>query len=257
MLFLLHTESPFSSQAGWGDDEADSQPLNPHYNASRYDHYSRTTRTSLALVDEARIDYDLLEQLLVHLHSSQDVGAFLVFLPGMGEISVLRDRLSANRILAGSGEWIIPLHSSVAPAAQWKAFAVPPAESGARKIVLATNIAETSLTIDDVTVVVDCGKLKERRHDAARGMRMLVEDWVSQASARQRKGRAGRVRAGVCFSLFTRHRFEERMRAHQAPEMMRVPLEELVLQIKTLGCGNTLLCGMSVGKPRQSSAVCM
>lgn len=117
---------------------------------------------------------------MVHLHDTQAPGAFLVFLPGMGEIATLRDRLCAHRVLHNSAEWIIPLHSSVAPAAQKRAFAVPPVNSGVRKIVLATNIAETSLTIDDVTVVVDCGKLKERRHDAVRGMSMLVEDWVSQ-----------------------------------------------------------------------------
>lgn len=219
------------------------------------------------MVDEQRINYDLLEQLLVHLHAKQDVGAFLVFLPGMGEIATLRDRLIGNRTLSAHADWVIALHSSVAPAAQRRAFAVPPA--GTRKMVLATNIAETSLTIDDVTVVVDCGKLKERRYDAVRGMSLLVEDWVSQvppffllgsfhstnpdvvcvvltphttqASARQRKGRAGRVRAGLCYSLFTRHRFEECMRAHQAPEMVRVPLEELVLQIKILGCVHIVL----------------
>lgn len=116
------------------------------------------------------------------------------------------------------------------PCAQ--AFQRPP--PGVRKIVLATNIAETSLTIEDVVFVVDSGKLKERRHDPARGMSLLVEDWVSTAGAKQRRGRAGRVQEGVCYGLYTRQRAEHRMRRYQAPEMVRVPLEELVLQIHLL-----------------------
>ena len=86
---------------------------------------------------------------------------------------------------------------------------------GTRKIVLATNIAETSLTIEDVVYVVDSGKLKERRHDAARSMSLLVEDWVSVASAKQRRGRAGRVREGICYGLYTRDRFERRMKQYK------------------------------------------
>ena len=69
------------------------------------------------------------------------------------------------------------------------------------------------------------GKLKERRYDAARGMSLLVTDWVSAASARQRAGRAGRVRPGLCYCLYTRRRFEQKMKPYQAPEMVRVPLE--------------------------------
>ena len=89
------------------------------------------------------------------------------------------------------------------------------------QVVLATNIAETSLTIEDVVYVVDSGKLKERRYDAGRGMSLLVEDFVSRASALQRKGRAGRVRAGHCFGLYTRHRFEQRLRKFQVPSLRK------------------------------------
>ena len=103
--------------------------------------------------------------------------------------------------------------------------------------MLATNIAETSLTIDDVVYVIDAAKVKERRHDAGRGMSLLCEDFVSRAGARQRAGRAGRVRPGVCYTLVTKRRHNTRLRAFQAPEMVRVPLEELVLQIHALGVG--------------------
>jgi HrpA-like RNA helicase len=82
-----------------------------------------------------------------------------------------------------SKDWIIPLHSTVAPEQQRKAFQNPP--EGVRKVVVATNIAETSLTIEDVVFVVDSGKLKERRFNAARGLSMLVLDHVSQARSPQ------------------------------------------------------------------------
>jgi ATP-dependent RNA helicase DHX29 len=118
---------------------------------------------------------------------------------------------------------VVQLHSTTTPAEQRLAFA--PAPPGALKVVLATNIAETSLTIEDVTVVIDTGRMKERRHDASRGMSSLVEDWVSAASAAQRRGRAGRVRAGTYLALYTQDRLEKRMKAHQAPEMTRLEAE--------------------------------
>ncbi|KAK9819858.1 hypothetical protein WJX72_003380 [[Myrmecia] bisecta] len=223
-------------QAGWGDDEAFKGPLNPDYKEEFYEAFSVATRRNLARVDESRIDYELLEELVRHITDNiSQTGALLVFLPGMGEINNLCERLMSSAAYRNGKQWVIPLHSSVSPAEQRQAFRRPSA--GIRKIVVATNIAEASLTIEDVEFVIDTGKLKERRYDANRGMSLLVEDWVSRASALQRKGRAGRVKAGMCFGLYTRHRFEHRMRNYQAPEMMRVPLDELLLQIYLLRLG--------------------
>ncbi|DBA76164.1 TPA: hypothetical protein ACH3X1_009895 [Trebouxia sp. C0004] len=224
-------------RAGWGDDARDplEAPLNPHFSQEALNQYSSSTQRNIARLDEDRIDFDLLEELVSYIDQEYGDGAILVFLPGIGEISSLQERLSSTAKYRQGQHWVIPLHSSVSPGDQRQAFKRPP--EGVRKIVIATNIAETSLTIEDVVYVVDCGKLKERRHDPKRGMSLLVEDWVSRASALQRKGRAGRVRAGVCWGMYTRHRFEHRMRRYQAPEMVRVPLEELVLQIHLLGLG--------------------
>ena len=218
-------------RAGWGDDVDDTEILNPEYDSSLYEEYSSFARRNLARLDENRIDFDLMEDLLGHVHTAKDAGAILVFMPGMGEIVELMRRLESNKMFSDS--WLIPLHSSISPGEQRKAFRKPP--EGIRKIVIATNIAETSLTIDDVVYVVDSGKLKEKRHDPARGMSLLVEDWVSKANAEQRRGRAGRVQEGICYSLFTRKRFEQKMKAFQTPEIQRVPLEELVLQVRLLG----------------------
>lgn len=123
-------------------------------------------------------------------------GAILVFLPGTMEISKLQRTLEASnllrRALGSDSAKILPLHGSLPPREQQAVFtAFGP---GIRKIVIATNVAETSLTIDDVTAVVDTGRMKETQFDATRGLARLVETWVSQAAAQQRKGRAGRVR---------------------------------------------------------------
>lgn len=105
------------------------------------------------------------------------------------------------------------------------------APEGGRKIVLSTNIAETSITIDDIVFVVDCGKAKEKGYDASNKISKLKLTWVSKASVRQRRGRAGRVQEGVCFHLFTKFH-QERLADFQQPEILRTPLEELCLQIK-------------------------
>jgi ATP-dependent RNA helicase DHX29 len=151
-----------------------------------------------------------------------------VFLPGMGEIKKLMSRVEGLGGLRGRS-WILPLHSNVAPLDQKKAFQNPP--PGVRKVVLATNIAETSLTIEDVVCCIDTGRLKEKRYDPKRCMSALVEDFISRDSSKQRKGRAGRVSEGLYIALFTRHRHDRLMRAHQVPEIHRIPLEELVLQV--------------------------
>ncbi|KAJ3159008.1 ATPdependent RNA helicase [Geranomyces michiganensis] len=159
----------------------------------------------------------------------------LVFLPGFLEISTLHEMLTKNpRIRAATeqGKWCIPLHGNLSSEDQLRVFKRP--NAGACKIVIATNVAETSITIDDVVYVVDSGKMKETRYDPQKGMASLEECWVSQANAKQRRGRAGRVTKGLCVHLFTSHTFEHHLAAQQIPEMQRTPLEQLCLRIKVL-----------------------
>ncbi|KAL0357191.1 UNVERIFIED_CONTAM: DExH-box ATP-dependent RNA helicase DExH7, chloroplastic [Sesamum calycinum] len=171
-------------------------------------------------LNEDIIDYDLLEDLVCHVDQTYPVGAILVFLPGVAEIHLLLDKLAASRRFGGhSSEWLLPLHSSIAPEEQKKVFQKPPANI--RKVIVATNIAETSITIDDVVYVIDCGKHKENRYNPQKKLSSMVEDWISQANARQRRGRAGRVKPGICFCLYTRHRYEKLMRPYQALEPPR------------------------------------
>ncbi|XP_018457664.2 LOW QUALITY PROTEIN: DExH-box ATP-dependent RNA helicase DExH7, chloroplastic [Raphanus sativus] len=223
---------------GWGDDYLLSEDcLNPFYVSSNYNSYSDQTQQNLKRLNEDAIDFELLEELICHIDDTCNEGAILVFLPGVSEIHMLLDRLAASyRFRGPSADWLLPLHSSIASTEQKRVFLRPPDDI--RKVIIATNIAETSITIDDVVYVIDSGKHKENRYNPQKKLSSMVEDWISQANARQRTGRAGRVKPGICFSLYTRHRFEKLMRPYQVPEMLRMPLVELCLQIKLLGLGH-------------------
>ena len=221
--------------ASWGEDAAtefggEENPENPDFDPSKYEHCSRNTRLSLSRLDESVIDYDLIEELLAYVDDTTDHGAILVFLPGIGEVTGLLDRLASSPRFKEAV--LTPLHSALTNAEQREAFKVP--KPGIRKIVVATNVAETSVTIEDIVVVIDSGRVKERQWDPRRGMASLEEGWVSRAAGKQRAGRAGRVRAGTCYSLFTSHRATSMMRPFQVPEMHRAPLTEVVLQIASL-----------------------
>jgi len=126
---------------------------------------------------------------------------------------------------------VLQLHSGIPSQDQRRVLRRPPV--GTRKIVLSTNIAETSLTIDDVVFVVDTGRAKEKDYDPHLKTSTLQPVWVSKSSSKQRKGRAGRTRAGVCFHLFSSTRHQS-MRPFVQSELLRTPLEEMCLMTKKL-----------------------
>ncbi|GFG32216.1 hypothetical protein Cfor_02033 [Coptotermes formosanus] len=204
----------------------------------RYKDYKKLTCKNLYLMDPEKINYDLIETVITWIvagvHGFPARGSILVFLPGLAEISTLYDQLMDHPVITPrSGKFVlVPLHSALTSEEQAEVF--KKTKPGVRKIVLSTNIAETSLTIDDCVFVVDCGKMKEKRFDANKNMESLELVWVSQANALQRKGRAGRVMPGVCIHLFTRHRYEYHFLRQPVPELHRVSLEQLILRIKTL-----------------------
>ena len=125
---------------------------------------------------------------------------------------------------------------------------------GTRKIVIATNIAETSITIDDVVYVVDCGKIKMTNFDVKNNISTMKPEWVSLANAKQRRGRAGRVQPGVCYHLYSKAR-EMTLTRFVVPEMLRTRLEEVVLQIKILEFGLASSFLSRVLEPPDSKAV--
>ena len=130
---------------------------------------------------------------------------------------------------------VTPLYAGLPPAAQTEAFA--PAPRYARKVVVASNVAETSVTIEGVAYVVDCLFAKKKNYDAARSAETLMAAPVSRAAANQRAGRAGRARPGACFRLCTEPDFA-RLPEQETPEMVRSDLASLVLQLKHLGIDN-------------------
>ncbi|KAM0873348.1 hypothetical protein ACQ4PT_038144 [Festuca glaucescens] len=241
--------------SSWGDESMLSENyVNPHYTFDCYQSYSERTNQNLKRLNEDAIDFDLLEDLICYIDESCPTGAVLVFLPGVAEIEMLIDRLSASvRFKGASSDWILPLHSMLSPTDQRKVFQSPP--ENIRKVILATDIAETSITIDDVVYVVDTGKHKENRYNPQKKMSSIVEDWISRANAKQRRGRAGRVRPGLCFCLYTHHRFEKLMRPFQVPEMLRMPLTELCLQIKSLHLGDIKSFLLRAVEPPKEEAI--
>ncbi|KAG9200615.1 putative ATP-dependent RNA helicase DHR1 [Epicoccum nigrum] len=128
---------------------------------------------------------------------------------------------------------VLPLYSQLPTNQQMRVFEPPP--EGSRLIVLATNVAETSLTIPGVRYVFDCGRAKEKKYDLITGVQSFEVGWISKASANQRAGRAGRTGPGHCYRLYSSAVFERDFEEYAAPEISRTPLEGVVLQLKSMG----------------------
>ncbi|MGH0141482.1 UNVERIFIED_CONTAM: hypothetical protein FKN15_021449 [Acipenser sinensis] len=219
-------------------DSIPDQQLTIQQMTVRYKGVSKSVLKTMATMDLDKINMDLVEAVLewiVDGDHNYPQGAVLIFMPGLAEIKMLYEQLQSNRLFNGRRNTrcaIYPLHSSLSSEEQQAVFNRPP--EGVTKIIISTNIAETSVTIDDVVYVIDSGKMKEKRYDASKSMESLEDSWVSRANALQRRGRAGRVASGVCFHLFTSHCFRHQLTEQQLPEIQRVPLEQLCLRIKIL-----------------------
>ncbi|KAB7501327.1 putative ATP-dependent RNA helicase DHX34 [Armadillidium nasatum] len=181
--------------------------------------------------------YIRILQLVDSSYPSNERGDLLIFLSGMKEITTV---MEAAKIYAQqTNKWVIlSLHSSLSISEQEKVFDLPP--EGMRKCILSTNIAETSVTIDGVRFVVDSGKVKEMSFDPIHKMQKLKECNISQASAEQRKGRAGRTGPGVCFRLYSEEEYSS-FAPYTNPEIKRVPLDSLILQMIAMGLPNIKL----------------
>ncbi|KFV99429.1 Putative ATP-dependent RNA helicase DHX57, partial [Fulmarus glacialis] len=205
---------------------------------TRYKGINKTVLKTMSVMDLDKVNLELIEALLEWIvagRHSYPPGAVLIFLPGLAEIKMLYEQLQSNALFNNRHSKrcvVYPLHSSLSSDEQQSVFLRPPA--GVIKIIISTNIAETSVTIDDVVYVIDSGKMKEKRYDPSKGMESLEDTFVSKANALQRKGRAGRVASGVCFHLFSSHHYNHQLIKQQLPEIQRVPLEQLCLRIKIL-----------------------
>ncbi|EBP0115547.1 ATP-dependent helicase HrpB [Salmonella enterica] len=157
-------------------------------------------------------------------------GSLLLFLPGVGEIQRVHEHL-ASRV--GRDVLLCPLYGALSLEAQRKA--IVPAPAGMRKVVLATNIAETSLTIEGIRLVVDSAQERVARFDARTGLTRLVTQRISQASMTQRAGRAGRLAPGICVHLLAKEQ-AERAAAQSDPEILHSDLSGLLMEVLQWGC---------------------
>nr|WP_233608876.1 ATP-dependent helicase HrpB [Citrobacter sp. FDAARGOS_156] len=157
-------------------------------------------------------------------------GSLLLFLPGVGEIQRVQEQL-AGRV--GSDILLCPLYGALTLAEQ--RLAILPAPQGKRKVVLATNIAETSLTIEGIRLVVDCAQERVARYDARTGLTRLITQRISQASMTQRAGRAGRLEPGICLHLLAKEQ-AERAAAQGEPEILQSDLSGLLMELLQWGC---------------------
>jgi ATP-dependent RNA helicase DHX57 len=219
-----------------------------------YPDKSNAVLHSLQKIDQAVIQYPLIINLILYcieyfqgtrmfktkakrIEENRSVSRYrciLVFLPGFQEILDLRSLLLKEEAIlnvTNGGRNCLALHSSVSTSDQRRVFEEP--DDDHVKIILATNIAETSLTIPDVCIVIDSGKMKEARYDSSKGIVSLEECWISKASGLQRAGRAGRVCAGICLRIYSSKK-ADKFENEQTPEVHRTPLEQLLLRIKVL-----------------------
>ncbi|CRK12102.1 hypothetical protein BN1708_017139, partial [Verticillium longisporum] len=133
---------------------------------------------------------------------------------------------------------VLPLYSLLPTREQMRVFKEPP--EGTRQVILATNVAETSLTIPGTRYVFDCGRSKERQYDEVSGVQTYAIGWVSKASANQRSGRAGRTGPGHCYRLYSSAVYERDLPQFSEPELLRMPIDGVVLQLKSMNLSNVV-----------------
>lgn len=240
-LQLLHThkgtfEYLMAENVGMGD--ALSGPDTRRGSVIDWKSQAATTRVEDAVHehdrDEAPVPLGLAATTVAHITETSETGAILVFLPGMAEIQAMDKLLRVQSPLGVDFNdtqrfQIVMLHSSIQDSQQTVFNPVP---EGCRKIILSTNIAETSVTIPDVQFVVDTGTSREKRYDQKRRITQLQCTWISKSNAKQRAGRAGRVQDGAYYALFSRSRHAS-MRAVGLPEILRSDLQETCLDVKS------------------------
>ncbi|KPI35485.1 Pre-mRNA-splicing factor ATP-dependent RNA helicase prp22 [Cyphellophora attinorum] len=202
----------------------------------------RTYPVEIMYSREPEEDYlDAALTTVMQIHLTEPAGDILVFLTGQEEIDtsceVLYERMKA--LGPSVPELIVlPVYSALPSEMQSRIF--DPAPPGSRKVVIATNIAETSITIDHIYYVIDPGFVKQNAYDPKLGMDSLIVTPISQAQAKQRAGRAGRTGPGKCFRLYTEAAYQSEMLATTIPEIQRQNLSNTILMLKAMGINDLL-----------------
>ena len=202
----------------------------------------RTFPVEILYTKEPETDYlDASLITLMQIHLREPPGDILLFLTGQEEIDTACETLYERMKSLGPEVpelIILPVYSALPSEMQTRIF--EPTPPGSRKVVIATNIAETSLTIDGIYYVVDPGFVKQNVYNPKTGMDSLVVTPISQAQAKQRAGRAGRTGPGKCYRLYTERAYRDEMLTTPVPEIQRTNLAETVLQLKAMGINDLL-----------------
>ncbi|KAI9679273.1 MAG: DEAH-box ATP-dependent RNA helicase prp22 [Caeruleum heppii] len=202
----------------------------------------RTYPVEIMYSREPESDYlDAALVTVMQIHLTEPPGDILLFLTGQEEIDTSCEILYERMKALGKNVpelIILPVYSALPSEMQSKIF--EPAPPGSRKVVIATNIAETSITIDGIYYVIDPGFVKQNAYDPKLGMDSLVVTPISQAQAKQRAGRAGRTGPGKCFRLYTETAFQSEMLPTSIPEIQRQNLSHTILMLKAMGINDLL-----------------
>ncbi|CAO1429272.1 unnamed protein product [Diamesa tonsa] len=202
----------------------------------------RTFPVEILYTKEPETDYlDASLITVMQIHLREPPGDVLLFLTGQEEIDTACEILYERMKSLGPDVpdlIILPVYSALPSEMQTRIF--EPAPAGSRKVVIATNIAETSLTIDGIYYVVDPGFVKQKVYNSKTGMDSLVVTPISQAAAKQRAGRAGRTGPGKTYRLYTERAYRDEMMPAPVPEIQRTNLSTTVLQLKTMGINDLL-----------------
>ncbi|KAL8790990.1 MAG: hypothetical protein Q9195_006135 [Heterodermia aff. obscurata] len=202
----------------------------------------RTYPVEIMYSREPESDYlDAALVTVMQIHLTEPAGDILLFLTGQEEIDTSCEILFERMKALGPSVpelIILPVYSALPSEMQSKIF--EPAPPGSRKVVIATNIAETSITIDQIYYVIDPGFVKQNAYDPKLGMDSLVVTPISQAQAKQRAGRAGRTGPGKCFRLYTEAAFQSEMLPTSIPEIQRQNLSHTILMLKAMGINDLL-----------------
>jgi ATP-dependent RNA helicase DHX57 len=239
-----HQSTNFKRSSPWNDSEKSDNAVEGNDEPEQDTIKAERPKNNLSIpieelvkrVDETSVDYDLLArlvQLLVLDKRPTDDGSILVFLSGAPEIGKAMEAI--KRFTKALPILILSLHGGLQ--AREQNLVLRPAERGITKVILSTNIAETSVTIGDCTIVIDTAREKQSSYDPANRMPLLVEQFASIASLKQRRGRAGRVREGTCYKLISRATLDT-LSEHGEPEIRRCALDQSLLSLLFLGVEN-------------------
>uniref|UniRef100_A0A0K0EC50 RNA helicase n=1 Tax=Strongyloides stercoralis TaxID=6248 RepID=A0A0K0EC50_STRER len=205
------------------------------------------------VLENEEIPYEIIKKLIETCAKKEERGSVLVFMPGWNEIQHLIKYLKESKQNTNGLKYhILPLHSLLPIEEQRLVFETPP--DGYIKIIVSTNIAESSITVNDVLYVIDTCRVRKKMYTKRYNMSEFVQMWTSKACIYQRRGRVGRVRDGFCFHLCSQEQFDQ-LPEYSMPEILISPLHSTILAVKVLGLGNSVDFIMKALEPPNKDSI--